>query len=104
MNVNQDISKLVDGWCERRALRQLRTILSSWPPPNGFSDEVMQIWAAMRHIRAMNRDDLIKHGEMDSVNGIIAELSQRLFPQETHDAIEETAERLITKIFGNQRL
>ena len=97
------ISTLIDGWCERRALRPLRTILPSWPPPNGFTVEWRDVWASMRHLRAMCRDDLKANGESKTVDDVIAELSKRLFPNEESQEIEETAEKLIRAIFGNKR-
>ena len=102
-DIIQEISKLIDGWCERRALRPLRIILPGWPPPNGFADEWQRVWAAMRHLRAMCHEDIAQHGEEESVNHIIAELSRHLFPQEQPDAIEDTANELITTIFGKQQ-
>jgi hypothetical protein len=51
----------------------------------------------------MCRDDLTHHGEIEIVNHVIAELSQRLFPQEKIDDIDQTADRLIASIFGERR-
>ncbi len=53
----------------------------------------------MRHIRAMCRGELALHGESEQVGMIIAELSQRLFDNETPQDIEELAERLTAAIF-----
>jgi hypothetical protein len=103
MDAPLEISKLVDRWCERRALRPLRMVLPSWPPPNGFSDEWRAVWAAMRHVRSMCREELAQHGESEAVNAIVADLSQRLFPQESPRHIEQIAEQLTAAIFGDQR-
>jgi hypothetical protein len=96
------IAKLIDGWCERRALRPLGIILGGWPPPNGFSDEWEHVWAAMRHLRAMCRDDLARCGETHAVDQIIADLSKRLFPQEPQADIEQIAEDITARLFGKQ--
>jgi hypothetical protein len=98
-----EISRLIDGWCERRALRPLRIILPHWPPMNGFTDELQRIWAAMRHLRAMCCDDLANHDEIEAVSRVIAGLTQKLFPRDDPHEIEDTAEKLIAVIFGDQR-
>ena len=100
VDVSDEITRLIDGWCERRALRPLGIVLSSWPP-NGLTDEWVQVWAVMRHLRAVCRQELALHGESDAVNEIIAQLSSRLFPHREPQMIEETAERLINTILGD---
>ena len=32
------LDQLIDGWCERRALRELRLILAGYPMPNMLTD------------------------------------------------------------------
>lgn len=103
MDAQQTIAKLVDRWCDRRAIRPLRMLLPSWPPPNGFTDEWLNVWAAMRHVRAMCREELLDAGESDDVNQVIAELSRRLFPAETPQSIEKIAEQLTAAIFGDRQ-
>lgn len=102
MNVSERIGRLIDGWCERRALGPLRILLPGWPPPNGFTDEWQQVWAAMRHTRAMCRDDLAQNGESEEVNAIIAELSRMLFPGQPPQDLERAAERITAAIFGDR--
>jgi hypothetical protein len=103
MDIIHQISELIDCWCERRALRPLGYVLPLWPPPNGFTDEWQSLWAALRFLRAMCREDLTKHDESERVNRLIAELSQRLFPLETPASIEEIAEKLVTNMFSQSR-
>ena len=98
------ISQLIDGWCERRALRPLGIILNHWPMPNGFTDECENLWAAMRHIRALCGEDLIHYGEIDIVNSIIGTLSGRLFPCQKSMNIEQYAEQLITTLFKDRSI
>lgn len=102
MDVQQRIAKLVDQWCERRALQPLSILLPSWPPPNGFTDEWASVWAAMRHIRAVCREELAGAGESRDVNEVVAELSRRLYPMETPQSIEQLAEQITVAMFGNR--
>jgi hypothetical protein len=99
LDVNAEIARLVDGWCERRALGPLRRILGLWPPPNGFTDEWQGVWAALRSIRAMHRDELHHFGEFESISALIAEMSKQLYPQEEEKDLEAIADRLISSIF-----
>jgi hypothetical protein len=63
-------------------------------------DEWVELWAALRHVRAMNRGDLAKHAETEILNQIIAAISQKLFPQEEPQSIEASADAMIEKLFG----
>lgn len=104
MDVNEDIGRLVNAWCERRALNQLRIVLQHWPPPNGFTDEWHQILEDLRHVRAMCRDDLQQHGELDAVGGLIGQISSVLNPPPAEQAsIESFADQLVGAIFGKRR-
>ncbi len=38
-NADALMAELVDGWCERRALRPLRTILAGYLRVSGLTDE-----------------------------------------------------------------
>jgi hypothetical protein len=102
-DIRTAISTLIDGWCERRALRPLAIILPVWPPPNNFSEDWQYVWAAMKHLRAICRDDLAAHDENGSVNQVIAELSRCLFPDEKPQEIEQAAEQILRTIFGGER-
>jgi hypothetical protein len=102
MDVHATIGKLVDGWCERRALSPLRIVLPSWPPLSGLTDEVHHLWAAMRHVRAVCRYELVLHGELDDVNAVVAEMSRLLHPGEPPQDVERLAERITAAIFGDQ--
>jgi hypothetical protein len=102
MDIAPAISGLVDGWCQRRALHPLRILLPFWPPMNGFTDEWHQVWAALRHVRAMCREELVHHGEAESVNAVVAGLSRQLFPSQSPQDIEQLADRLTAAIFGAQ--
>ena len=95
------IDSLVDGWCERRAYAPLRIVLPLWSPQNGFSDESQEVWGALRHVRAMCRDELTQSGEAKRVDEVIAELSQELFPRESSETVDKLADRVIAALFAS---
>ena len=49
MDVNAEISKLVDCWCERRELGALETVLGDWLGNNGLTDGWCQLRDALKH-------------------------------------------------------
>jgi hypothetical protein len=49
---------LLDSLCAARALSPLRTILPHWPMPNGFTDELAGLAAALKTVRMQQRDSL----------------------------------------------
>lgn len=57
-NLFSILDGLVDGWCERRALKPLRYILQAYPLAGGLGDEWQQLYDALRDIRALCRDEL----------------------------------------------
>ncbi|MEM6260430.1 MAG: hypothetical protein AAF711_00810 [Planctomycetota bacterium] len=59
---NEIVARLIDGWCERRALGLLRSILGPWPH-NGLTDGVEHLLHALKAIR--NRDDLLDDEKAD---------------------------------------
>lgn len=52
------LDSLVDGWCERRALRPLRLLLPAYPMASTLTDAWMDLHSALRDVRAFARDDL----------------------------------------------
>mgnify|MGYP001202550455 CR=1 FL=1 len=57
-DLHEALTDLFDAWCERRDARCLRALLSAWPMSSGLSDERHELWRALRHIRAMEKDRL----------------------------------------------
>lgn len=49
---------LVDGWCERRALRPLATLLPAYLAFNGLSDGWHEFWRAVNTLRGLGPDVL----------------------------------------------
>lgn len=50
--------KLVDGWCERRALIPLRYILNSYPLSSGLTDEWGALLDSLKDIKTLCRGEL----------------------------------------------
>lgn len=51
--INAGCSELFDAWCERRAVRPLRHLLSAWPLTSGLTDD----WGALREALLALRAD-----------------------------------------------
>jgi hypothetical protein len=73
----QIVDSLIDGWCERRELGALRILLPAYPMAMGLNDDVHELRAALRHVRAMVKDGLTA-SEKDPLNQVIAIIDQTL--------------------------
>ena len=60
------LKQLIDGWCERRALRPLRVILHCYPLASGLTDEWATLATGLKTIRAQFAADLVAE-ELDQV-------------------------------------
>jgi hypothetical protein len=76
LNPSEEIAKLVDGWCERRALRPLRYLLPHWPH-NGMTDGLYELKTALENVRAFGRDELLAD-EAQLLDGIISAVDRAL--------------------------
>ena len=65
-NVHLRLGQLIDGWCERRALKPLRAILPYYPLPNGFTEDWALLAKSLKTIRVQFANDLAL-GELDQV-------------------------------------
>jgi|tagenome__1003787_1003787.scaffolds.fasta_scaffold18933435_2 hypothetical protein len=52
------LNKLIDAWCERRALNALRLILPGYFAFNGLTDGWEILYEALRDVRAFCRQEL----------------------------------------------
>ena len=52
------LNKLIDTWCERRALNPLRLILPGYFAFNGLTDGWELLYEALREIRALCREEI----------------------------------------------
>ena len=57
----QLLHDLIDGWCERRALRPLAAILPGYLAFNGLTDGWHELWRAVNNARSMHPDMLTAH-------------------------------------------
>jgi hypothetical protein len=53
------LDKLVDGWCERRALRPLSFILRAYPMTSPLSDSWHELRSALRNLRTLREPDVL---------------------------------------------
>jgi tRNA C32,U32 (ribose-2'-O)-methylase TrmJ len=58
MNFTQTLDKLIDGWCERRAIRPLQRLLPAYPAPLFHTDQKHQLLEAMRDVKGLCRANL----------------------------------------------
>jgi hypothetical protein len=52
------IDKLIDGWCERRALKPLRFSLRSYPLCSGLTDEWGALLDSLKDIKGLCESEL----------------------------------------------
>jgi hypothetical protein len=60
------LRQIIDGWCERRALRPLRVILQCYPLVSGLTDEWASLAMGLKTIRFQFANDLVAK-ELDQV-------------------------------------
>jgi len=54
----QTLQRLVDAWCDRRALQALRYILRGYPLSSPLTDGWAELMAALKDVRACARDEV----------------------------------------------
>ena len=52
------LDHLINGWCERRALRPLRYLLDAYPGVLAYTDQQFELVEALKKVRALCRDHL----------------------------------------------
>ncbi|MGN1288579.1 MAG: hypothetical protein ACI4XG_18650 [Bradyrhizobium sp.] len=72
-----ELRGLIDGWCERRLLSPLSRILSPFLTFNGMTDGWGELAAALKSIRAQNRNEL-SSSEQAKVDDLIRAADQVL--------------------------
>jgi hypothetical protein len=60
------MAALLDSLCGARALGPLRTLLPHWPMPNGFTDELAELAAALKTVR-MQQHKALSSADMELV-------------------------------------
>jgi hypothetical protein len=72
------IKGMVEAWCDRRAYRPLSILLRPWLGLTGLSDSWHDLRQALRHVRAMAKDDLTD-SERGLLNQAIAMVDKALW-------------------------
>jgi hypothetical protein len=54
----QALQKLVETWCDRRALQALRCILRGYPLANRLTDGWAELMTALKDVRAFAREEI----------------------------------------------
>ncbi len=71
------LDRLVDGWCERRALRPLSIILRAYPMTSPLTDGWYDLRDALRDLRSL-RDASISEAEAARVEDALRAVEQAL--------------------------
>lgn len=68
---------LVDGWCERRALRPLSLILRAYPMASLLSDSWQDLRLALRDLRCLE-EPVVSSAEANAVDDALRAVEQVL--------------------------
>jgi hypothetical protein len=66
--VNDPLARLVDAWCERRALRPLSVLLPSYLSNNGLTDGWGDVMEALRTLRAQRE---LPEDELEEIERVL---------------------------------
>ena len=58
MDIPKVLDTLIDGWCERRAIRPLKYLLRAYPGPLAHTDQQYELLDALKDVKGLCRDDL----------------------------------------------
>ncbi len=58
MDIVKILDTLIDGWCERRAIRPLQYLLRAYPGPLAHTDQKYELLDALKDVKGLCRDDL----------------------------------------------
>ncbi len=73
-----DLDKLVEFWCDRRAFKPLREVLTVYPIAMGLTDEIGNLYDCLRKIERVQGRDLPKK-ELEMLSKIVDELHESLY-------------------------
>jgi len=77
MNFTQILDTLIDGWCERRAIRPLQRLLPAYPATLAHTDQKHELREALRDVKGLCRADLTE-GELRMLIDVINALEDSL--------------------------
>jgi hypothetical protein len=58
MDICDTLDALIDGWCERRALRPLQLLLRVYPGTLAHADQKFELLDAMKDVKGLCRGEL----------------------------------------------
>jgi len=58
VDIPKILDTLIDGWCERRAIRPLKYLLRAYPGPLAHTDQLYELLDALKDVKDLCRDDL----------------------------------------------
>ncbi len=58
MDITKSLDSLIDGWCERRAIRPLQYLLRAYPGPLAHTDQHYELLDALKDVKGLCREDL----------------------------------------------
>jgi hypothetical protein len=58
LNLFKTLDGLINGWCERRALRPLAYLLPAYPGVLANTDQQFQLFEALKNLKRLCRDHL----------------------------------------------
>lgn len=78
-DINPDLKKLADGWCERRALRALHQFLPGYFALNGLTDGWAQLETALKDVLVFAKDELTdeEHKEVKRIMILVQQIVYR---------------------------
>lgn len=74
----QDLKKLADGWCERRALRPLSIFLPAYLSLNGLTDGYADLEKALKDVLALAKGNLTQE-EMKEAKRLLILTQQAIY-------------------------
>jgi hypothetical protein len=74
----QTLQKLVEIWCDRRALQALRCILRGYPLANRLTDGWAELMTALKDVRAFAREEITQE-EAKSVDECIRVIERMVY-------------------------
>ena len=78
--LNKTLDALIDGWCERRAIKPLQLLLRAYPCPLVHTDQFHDLLEALRDVKGLARPALTQEEltmVIQSINALEDSLSGR---------------------------
>jgi hypothetical protein len=76
IDVLNEVSRLIDAWCDRRELKLLATLLPSWLSNNGLTDGWADVLDALRALRASRA---LPQDEADTIERLIGAVERVVY-------------------------